>query len=100
MNDFGVSRLATAVVLFAVSDLATAVRCIDKGRGDVTYANSPVYMSTMYDLKDDCEKFFHGAWFETLCGIDGDLIIKAAKEKSKENKRYWTDLRVCPEDWR
>lgn len=41
--------------------------------------------------KKECEKFFHGEWIKMLTKVDGEYLIKMAKQQVIDNeyRRFW-----------
>jgi len=75
MNSY--EKLAGAIVMTAVRDWRTAVEKLRK---------RPDHELSVW-LKNDSEKFFLSAWFETLTGADGEVILNRLKQEAcKDDK--------------
>lgn len=64
-------ELAVEIVWMALRDYKRALRYF-KRHG----MNGSKYCCDMVYLKRSCEQFFRSQWFEILCDIDGELLIR------------------------
>lgn len=63
-QDVGIARLCNAVVMQAVKDYKN-----DKNK------------------REECEKFFLSQYFALFSDLDGEVIVKALKERIEKNER-------------
>ena len=63
-QDIGIERLCNAVVMQAVKD----------------------YMNDK-NQREECERFFLSQYFMLLSDLDGEVIVKALKERIEKNER-------------
>lgn len=84
-NKDGYAALQEAVVSFAVQDYLNALFILkifpDQGSLKAEEARS---------IKRDCERFFCGSWFHTLCNLQGRTLSKRLRELVNET---WEDIK-------
>ena len=71
MSIYGVTELANAIIIKAVSDLTKSLKYIRKHKG----ANTRKY-SMHYNRSKELERFFHGQWIKLLTNLDGPMLYK------------------------
>ena len=63
---------------------AIVYRTVEDYRRALTEADAPLSESRRHEAQRmiwECETFFRSEWFEMLCGLDGETIIKRLKEE-------------------
>lgn len=74
-DDVGYNALAAAIVLQAIQDYKTALKCL-RGKGPkVVYLDGSCTQDPVF-LLDDVETFLRSPWYGVLCDIDPNLILK------------------------
>lgn len=64
-------NLANAIILQAVKDYQTALKCLDR---------NPSNRSAQFD-KAEVERFFRSQWYSALTNVDGELLIRSLQEE-------------------
>lgn len=80
----GYDRLAAAIVYRAVNDYQQALAPLGTG------VDQKRRRKAKSSLREECEQFFYGSWYESLCDIQPDKIINKAlqKHRAKVVRRY------------
>lgn len=76
LSDKGLDNLRYAIIKQAVLDYQKSLKLL---RNSIK-AESYMYIQAK-DLKRECESFFLGPYFETICDLDGECIIKEVRSK-------------------
>lgn len=64
-------NLANAIILQAVKDYRTALKCLDR---------NPNNRSAQSD-KTEVERFFRSQWYSALTSVDGEMLIRSLQEE-------------------
>ena len=82
----GYTALQEAVVAFAVQDYLHSlfILKIFPERGSLKAAEAR-------SVKRDCERFFCGGWFSTLCNLQGKTLLKRLRNLANET---WEDIKA------
>lgn len=64
-------KLANAIILQAVKDYRTALKCLDR---------NPSNRSAQSD-KAEVERFFRSQWYSALTSVDGEMLIRSLQEE-------------------
>jgi hypothetical protein len=64
-------NLANAIILQAVRDYRTALKCLKA---------NPRNKTALAD-KDEVERFFRSDWFSVLTSVDGEMLIRSLQEE-------------------
>ena len=72
MNEF-YEDLANAIIVQATKDWRQAVRTLKK---------HPRYQPAL-QMREECERFFLGEWFQALTKVDGSMILRKLKQEEK-----------------
>lgn len=91
MDNDGATKLIMGIVLYAALDLVRANKNIAKGQRIVKLNGTK---KDSYILRDDCLRFFRGAWFEQLCDLDGEVIINEIEKNGR-----MMGMVILPERW-
>lgn len=67
-------RLANAIVLQAVEDYRTALKCLNR---------NPENRTALADRRE-IERFFRSDWYKCLTDVDGEMIIQKLNEEVGE----------------
>lgn len=65
-------NLANAIILQAVKDYRTALKCIKV---------NPRNKSALAD-KGEIERFFRSSWFSVLTSVDGEMLIRSLNREA------------------
>ena len=76
MYDICCENLANAIVLCAVNDYRTVLRCLK---------NNP-YHYTAGRTKEKLEQFFRSDWYTALTRVDGEMLITRLREETEHDK--------------
>lgn len=71
-QDDGYTELANAIILQAVKDYRSALKCLKV---------NPRNYSAETD-KNEVERFFRSQWFSMLTAIDGKMLIRSLREEA------------------
>ncbi len=64
-------NLANAIILQAVKDYRTALKCMDR---------NPNNRNAQSD-KEEVERFFRSQWYSALTSVDGEMLIRSLQEE-------------------
>lgn len=64
-------NLANAIILQAVKDYRTALKCLDRNLSN---------RSAQFD-KAEVERFFRSQWYSAMTNVDGELLIRSLQEE-------------------
>lgn len=65
-------NLANAIILQAVKDYRTALKCLDR---------NPNNKRAQSD-KAEVERFFRSQWYSALTSVDGEMLIRSLQEEA------------------
>lgn len=71
-RDDGYTELANAIILQAVKDYRSALRCLSVNPHNHTAEAD----------KNEVERFFRSQWFSMLTAIDGEMLIRSLREEA------------------
>lgn len=84
-NKDGYSALQEGVVSFAVQDYLSALFILK-----IFPNQESLKAEEARSIKRDCERFFCGSWFHTLCNLQGRTLSKRLRELVNET---WEDIK-------
>ncbi len=83
-------NLANAIILQAVKDYRTALKCMDRNPNNRNaqsdkeeverFFRSQWYRNAQSD-KEEVERFFRSQWYSALTSVDGEMLIRSLQEE-------------------
>lgn len=91
VNDSGATKLVTGIILFAATDLARANKILENGK-QKKRINGNMYK--LEEMRQECLDFFRSPWFQAICDLDGEMIIKEIEKNGRK-----TGMSILPDRW-